>query len=167
VLRAAAEASGAAGDLQRKRKAELEAVRSAEEEALFSGKPTDPPPVTVTEGEIAQAGARAQAARDALQRFVRGAIETIQEREPDIVSALEETRREAAAKRAEARALHAEADQLEVTPKRLTLWLARINGESKLGHFPYAEMAPPPPPEPLDMKAALAGGSSTEVEVNA
>jgi hypothetical protein len=165
VLAAAAEASKTAADLHRQRNAELEALRAAEEEALFSGKDTKTPDVTVTEDEIAEARVKAEAARDALQRWVRQAIEQVREREGEIVAALEETALAAIAKRVEAQRLLAEADAMERTPQRLQLWLARINGQSKLGHFPYSQLAAPAPPEPLDLEAALAGGDRTEVEV--
>jgi DNA primase len=167
VLAATAEASRAALDLRRQQEAELEAVRSAEEEALFSGKLAEVPTVTVGDQEVTEAGERAQAARDALQRFVQHAVEQVREREPEIVAALDEARTEAATKRAEARRLQAEADELERTPKRITLWLDRTCGRSHLGHFPYEELAAPASPEPLDLEAALAGGDYTEVMTNA
>ena len=163
VLAAVADTSRMAGELARRRGAELEAVRAAEEEALFSGKTVKTPDVTVTEDEIAEARVKAEAARDALQRFARQAVEQVREREGQIVSALEEQALEAVAKRVEAQRLLAEADELERTPARIQLWLDRITGASKLGHFPYELMAAPPKPEPLDLEAALAGGSYTEV----
>jgi hypothetical protein len=167
ILAATAEASRAATEVQRKQEAELEAVRAAEEEALFSGKPAEVLTVTVGDQEVAEASERAHAARDALQRFVQHAVEQVREREPEIVAALDGSREEAAAKRAEAQRLLAEADELERTPQRISLWLDRVTGRSNLGHFPYSEMAAPAPPEPVDLEAALAGGSFTEVEVNA
>lgn len=167
VLAAAAEVSAAAADLERQQKVQLEAVRDAHEQALFSGEPAEVPDVTVSDQEIIEARERARAGRDALQRFVKQAIEQVFEAAPEITAALDETRREAAAKRAEATALLDAADRLEATPKRVERWLARIDGTSKLGHYPYAQIEVPAPPEPFDMEAALAGGSITEVEVNA
>ena len=165
VLAAAAEASATAGDLAKRREDELEAIRAAEEDALFRGKEADPPPLTVTEDEIAEARARAEAGRDAVQRFVLYAVEQTREREPEIMAALDSARKEAADKRAEAQKLLAEADRLEAAPKRLMFWLDRITGRSNLGHFPFAEMVAPPPPESLDLETVLVGGSSQEVEV--
>ena len=165
VLAAAREAWQAAAALGSRREVELEAVRAAEEEALFSGSPVKTPKVTVTEAEIAEARVRAEAARDALQRFLRQAVEQVREQEPEIVAGLDEARQEATAKRIEAQRLLAEADALESTPMRIQLWLARVNGASALGHFPYSEVVAPAAPEPLDMEAALAGGGMTEVEV--
>lgn len=167
VLAAAAEASAVAGELVRQREAELEAVRAAEEDALLLGKAADLPPVTVTDAQIAEARAKAEAARDALQTFAKRAVEEVSELEPEIMAALDEARREAAAKREQAQALLAEADRLEMTPKRMGFWLARVTGRSALGHYEYALMEAPAPPEPFDMEAALAGGTFTEVEVNA
>ena len=40
-------------------------------------------------------------------------------------------------------------------------------GRSALGQLPYSQLAAPPRPEPLDMEAALAGGSFTEVMTDA
>ncbi len=167
VLAATAEALRAAADVSRRQEAELDAVRAAEEEALFSGQPGEIPSVTVGDQEITEARERAHAARDALQRFVHHAVEQVREREPEILSALEETREQAAAKRAEARRLLAEADELEKTPQRVALWLDRICGRSHLGHFPYDDMAAPAPSEALDLEAAIAGTGYTEVEVHA
>lgn len=167
VLAAAAQASGAAAELVRLRKDELEAVRAAEEQRLLLGKDIEVPELTVTDAQIAEARTKAEAARDALQTFARRAIEQARDREPEIVGALNEARQEAAAKREQAQTLLREADALEVTPMRVSLWLDRITGRSKLGHYPYEDMAAPPPPEPLDLEAALAGGTFTEVEVNA
>src|SRR2546423_7679345 len=166
VLAAAAEAWTAAAALGSKREAELEAARAAEEEAMFTGKNVAVPKVTVTEAEITQARVKAQAARDALQRFVRQAVEEVREREPEILEELDGARQQAAAKRAKAQKLLAEADALEQKPKRIQLWLARYNGTSHLGPFPYSETVAPPPPEPFDMETALAsGGSPQEVTV--
>jgi hypothetical protein len=165
ILAAEAETSAAAGALARTRKAELEAVRAAGEEALLSGKAVDVPSLTVTDAEMAEARAKAEAARDALQTFVMRAAEEAAELAPEITEGLRGAYGEAAAKRAEAQALLAEADDLEKTPRRVSLWLQRITGQSKLGHFPYDQMVAPAPPEPLDMEAALAGGTFTEVEV--
>src|SRR5690348_11990778 len=77
VLAASTEAGKAASALSQRREAELEAVRAAEEEALFSGKEVELPKVTVTKAEIDEARMKAQAARDALQRFVRQAVEHV------------------------------------------------------------------------------------------
>lgn len=167
ILAATADAWHMAAELRSKRDAELEAVRAAEEQAMFSGKTGKTPAVTVTEDEIAEARVKAEAARDALQSFVRQAVEQVRELSEEIVVALDERYQEAATKRAQAEALLAEADELERTPQRVSLWLDRISGESKLGHYPYSQVAAPPKPEPFDMEAALAGGSLTEVEVNA
>jgi hypothetical protein len=167
VLAATTEAILEVGDLHSKRNAELEAIRAAHEQAFFRGTNADVPELTVTEDEIAQAGARADAARDALQAFVRQAVATVCEREPEIVSGLDDARAEAEAKRAKAQELLAEADAMEEAPWRLTQWLDRATGRSHLGHFPYEQIEVPPPPEALDMEAALAGGGITEVMVNA
>lgn len=166
VLAGVAEASRVAIDLQNKQDDELEAVRAAEEEALFSGKLGKVPDVTVSDAEILEAKERAQAARDGLQRFVQHAIERVREREPEIMEGLAEARQQATSKRAEAEKLLAEADALEQTPKRIELWLARYNGTSHLGPFPYSETVAPTPPEPFDMEAVIAsGGSPQEVTV--
>lgn len=167
VLAAVAETSAGAGELVRQREADLEAVRAAEEDALLLGKAVELPPITVTETQIAEARAKAEAARDALQTFARRAVQEVAEREPEVMAALDEARQQAAAKREQAQTLLAEADRLEMTPKRMSFWLARATGRSALGHYEYALMDAPAPPEPFDMEAALAGGTFTEVEINA
>jgi hypothetical protein len=167
LLAANTEALRAAGDLRRKRDAELEAQREAHEQA-FLGKSDDAAPeLTVTEDEMAEAQTRAEAARDALQAFAYAAVATICEREPDVLASGAKASHEAEAKRAEARALLAEADRLEAAPKRMRLWLDRVTGRSHLGLFPFDEVVAPPPPEPLDLEAALGGVGFTEVMTNA
>lgn len=166
VLAAAAEAWHAAAELRHQRETELEAVRAAEEQAMFAGEPADLPDLTVSEEEIAVASRSAEAARDAFQRFALNAIEQLREREQQILEELDGARQQAATKRAEAQKLLAEADALEQTPKRVELWLARYNGTSHLGPFPYSETVAPPPSQPFDMEAVLAsGGSPQEVTV--
>jgi hypothetical protein len=161
------EAQDAVADLYHERNTQLEAQRAAQEQAFLTGAHVDVPELTVTGDELAEAGARAEAARDALQAFVGRAVETIREREPEIVDVLTDVLQQAEAKRARAQELLAEADAMEAKPWRLSRWLDRVAGRSALGHVPYSELAAPPPPEPLDMEAALAGGGFTEVEVTA
>jgi hypothetical protein len=168
VLAAAAEASRAAADLQRQQEEQLEAVRASQEEALFSGKPGKVPEVSVSDAEVIEARERAQAARDALQRFVKQAVSQVRELRPEIMAQVDASWQVAATKRAEAQALLAEAARLEQTPKRIELWLARIDGTSVLGHYAYDQLEAPPEVEPFDMELALAGNANiTEVEVNA
>lgn len=166
ILAAAKEASAASVALAKRRETELEAVRAAEEHALLHGEAAKTAKVTVTDADLAEARTKAEAARDALQTFVKQTISTICEREPEVMAALEEARQAAAAKRAEAQALLAEAEHLEESPKRMTLWMDRVTGRSHLGQYEYALMPVPPAPEPLDLEAALGGGTFTEV-VNA
>jgi hypothetical protein len=169
ILTATREANRAAGDLRRKQEAELEAVRAAEEEALFTGKTATVPEVTVSDAEIIEAREKAEAARDALQRFARHAVAQIQERAPEIVASLDEARAEAVAKRLEAQALLTEADALEATPKRLRRWLDRVTGESKLAHVPYEGMPVPANRKSLgDLERVLvssATGGTQEVAI--
>ena len=145
LLDAVAETARESGDLQRKRRAELEAQRAAHE-AAFLGQTTEPvPALTVTEDELAQATARADAARDALQTFAQTAIEACAERESVLLDQLDETVREAEAKRAEAERIMAEAAAMEASTRRTRQWLGRATGRSPLGQFPYEQMEAPEP----------------------
>lgn len=166
ILAEGIEASHAAAELRRKHEAELEAVRAAHEQAFLSGTNVKVPKVTVTDTQLAQASAQVMAARDALQKFAIGAIETVRERESEVLAAHQEAHHQARIKRAEARVLIAEANRLEETPRRIGLWMDRICNRSNLGHFPYDQLEAPPAREPATLDSVLAGGTG-EVLVNA
>jgi len=134
-----------AGDLRRARNAELEAQRAAHE-AAFLGRATEAvPALTVTQDEVDQATARASAARDALQTFVRTAIEEIREHEPVLLDQLDAVVREAEAKRVEGERILAEAAAMEAGTRRMRSWLGRATGRSPLGQFAYEALAAPDP----------------------
>lgn len=152
----------AAGDTGRKRRAELEAQRAERERAFLDGKrkPESAPAVTVTEDAVAEAFARADAARDAVQSFAKQAIAEVTERAPALLDGLGEIVQQAEAKREEARTLLDEAQQMELGTKRLRNWLARTTGESVLGLYPFGQL-PLPTPDPesqmtvADLHAAM------------
>jgi hypothetical protein len=156
----------AAGELRRRRDDETEARRAAHEAEFLDGDLSSLPEYTVDEEDVADATVRAEAARDALQSFVRGAVAEVTERAPELLDRLDEVVRAADAKRAEAQAILAEADRLEGETKKMRRWLARMTGDSALGLYPFEQLDVPLPPAPLDLEAVLAGGSPTEVEIN-
>lgn len=137
----------AAGDVRRTRDRELEARRASHERAFLGEKQEQTPTVTVGEDAVADAAARADAARDALQTFAQQAIADVTERAPALLDELDDVVRQAEAKREEARAILAEADRLEWGTKRMRNWLARTTGRSPLGLYPF-EQLPVPTPDP-------------------
>ena len=135
--------------LERRRDAELEARRAAQE-ATFLGKSTGakPPKATVTDKALAEAQAKSDAAYDALQTFAKRAVKEITRLTPDLRAGLAEIVSQAEVKRAEARALQAEADQLEGSTNKLRNWLARFDGSSALGLISWSGLAVPMPKSP-------------------
>src|ERR1035437_8212704 len=135
--------------LERRRDAELEAQRAAQE-ASFLGKSTGakPPKITVTDKALAEAQARSDAAYDALQTFAKRAVKEITRLTPDLRAGLVEIVSQAEARRAEARALQAEADQLEGSTNKLRNWHARFDGSSALGLISWNTLAVSMPRKP-------------------
>ena len=75
------------------------ARRAAQERECLSGKQTKPPPITVTDDQIEAANNCVDGAQDAGQAFLRRAVATIVERDPEIRQGLEQIREQADAKR--------------------------------------------------------------------
>jgi hypothetical protein len=159
---AAADAAG----LARQRAAEEEARRAAQEAEFLGTPPFDElPTITVTDEELLDARVRAQAAKDAMQTFARSAIAEIKQREPEFKAGFEKVFGEAAVKRAEAEALLAEADRLELSTRRLNNWLARIDGRSHLGHIAWDDLTAPVPLESRSLAEIAEAANPQMVEV--
>jgi hypothetical protein len=136
LLDAVAQTGREVAALNRQRAEEVEVRRAAQERSFLGGEGTEElPALTVTDGEVAEAMIRAEAAKDALQSFVQIAVARVTEREPQLVGQLDEVARAAAVKRAEAERMLAEAQELELSTRKLGNWLARTTGRSALGHF--------------------------------
>ncbi len=139
--------------LQAQRDREEEARRAAQEqEFLGRKKKGELPPITVGDEQLLDAKVRAEAAKDAIQTFARGAIGQIRERADGLREGLEKIEAEAAAKEQEAEVLMAEADRLKLGTLRLRAWLERTIGKSPLGHIPWDEL--PAPVQPKDLTIA-------------
>jgi hypothetical protein len=167
LLDASAKAQTEAMALTNRREVEEEARRAAEEAKFLNGKrgKTNLPDITVTDDEIVDAQMRAMAARDALQTFVRSAVNEIQQDlAPLLRKGFEEVDAEEDRKRAEAAAaLLREADRLKLSTKRLDQWLARADGRSHLGLIAWGDLAVPIP-VPVPTLEEMATPQSGEVE---
>lgn len=133
--------------LSHQRTAEVEARRAAQERSFLGGSESSEelPGLTVSDHEIAEAIIRTEAAKDALQTFVQSAVAEVVRREPQLVEQLDEVTRAAAVKRVEAERMLAEAQELELSTRKLGNWLGRTTGRSALGHFPWEELPSPVP----------------------
>lgn len=132
-----------------RRDTEIEARRAAQESSFLGRSKGKPPELTVTEADLAEAKAKADAARDALQTFAEAAVEEIKELVPELLVGLDEIVKQANEKRAEAQALEEEAGLLEGGTRRLRNWLARIDGRSVLGHIAWTDLVGSAPPKPM------------------
>jgi hypothetical protein len=144
-------------------------------EAIRAGKDASRVKVTAPDTlAIERAGRDYESAGEALELFVQDALREIEQTAPAIEAALAERISAAAAKRAEARCLLAEADRLAADPKRLQSWLDRyvsvtdnFSGESRkrnaLGPIAFdATDVPLPTPVP-DVISEIAGLGPAEV----
>jgi hypothetical protein len=163
------EALKASGELRSRADAEIEQRGDVLMDAILAGgNPTTTPlpEPSVTKEELAEAGQRAEVARDALQAFAEDAVQSVRAQAGAIRRGIAEGMREADAKRAEARRLLAEAERLSAEPMRLQHWLDRATGASVLGLFPFEQMEAPvrvPVPELFREIAGLAPGEVVEV----
>ena len=145
LIDAAAETYSEYSALCRRRDAELEARRAAQERGFLGGERVPVPEVTISDAALAETAERALVARDALQTFTQTAIEEVRERDPSLLIGLDETMRAAQAKRAEAEQIMAEADAMEAGTRRLHDWLGRTVGRNVLGHLAYEQLVAPGP----------------------
>lgn len=143
LIDAVAETQAAFGEVRRRRDDELEARRAGQERAFLGGEAAVPPEVTTSEAEVAAAAEQALVARDALQAFTRSAIAEVGTLEPTLLAQLDEVVLAAQAKRIEAEQIMAEAEAMEASTRKLTVWLARATGRSPLGHISYEELGTP------------------------
>jgi len=127
------------------RKVELEAQRAAHERGFLGGETEPVPALTVGEDQIAEATARADAARDALQTFAQNALAEVEQREPKLLGQLNEVQHGADLLRAQARRMLDEAELAELTTKKLSNWLARATGRSYLGQIGWDDLGLPVP----------------------
>jgi hypothetical protein len=145
LIAAVEETAQEASALSRKRNAELEAQRAAHERGFIGGEPQKMPPLTVGDDQVAEAVFQADAARDALQTYVQTVIAEIKQREQKLLDQMDEIRRAADVRRAEAQRMLDEAELAELSTKKLSGWLARATERSHLGHYPYDELPLPVP----------------------
>ena len=146
LLRAVAQTNIEAGALRETREQEEENRRAAQEdEFLGKGPAKKLPPITVTDEQLIDVRIRAEAAQDALQRYMREAVGQVKEREADLLAGLDAITEAAEAKRVEAQALLAQAERMEVGTKRLREWLARASGRSHLGLIAWSSLPAPVP----------------------
>jgi hypothetical protein len=163
------EALKALGDLKSRAESEKERQgKSLLDAILAGGSPTTTPlpEPSVTEEELAEAGQRAEVARDALQTFAEDAVQSVRAQAGAIRAGLAGRFGEADAKRDEARRLLAEAERLSAEPMRLQHWLDRATGASVLGLYPFEQMevpVPVPVPGLFQEIAGLAPGEVIEV----
>jgi hypothetical protein len=107
-----------------------------------------------------------EAAAEALEIFIVRANEEVFTRAPVIEERLAHQLMAAEEKRAEARALLAEAERMAGEPQRLHNWLARFTGESKLGPYAFAQMPLPwvgPMPGSADLVFREGEGQVAEI----
>lgn len=136
-------------ELTAKHDAELEAQRAAQEASFLgtsSGK--KPPKITITDAALAEAKEKSAIARDALQTFTEQAIAEIKELIPDLHAGITKILKRAEAKYAKAKALESDARQLEGSTKKLSNWLGRFDGTSKLGLIAWDDLDVPMPRQP-------------------
>jgi hypothetical protein len=144
-----------------------EARVTALREAFVAG--SDPKTVKLPlpdRAPVEEAARLYEAASEALEQFVLDAQREIAARSSSIRSSIEARVRSAAVKRAEARALLAEADRLDAEPKRLSNWLDRYTGDSVLGPYAFELLDVPvrePVPELFQEIAGLAPGDVIDV----
>lgn len=138
--------------LQAQRDREEEARRAAQEsEFLGRAAAGELPPITVTDDDLLDARVRADAAKDAFQSFVRGAIGQVREREGALREGIAKIEAEAEAKEEEARSIMAEVAKLRASTLRLKAWLERTTGKSALGHVAWSSLPAPVQPEPMTL----------------
>jgi hypothetical protein len=145
LLDAVAETQAVFGDVRRRRDDELEARRAGQERAFLGGETEVPPEVTTSEAEVAEAAERTLVARDALQAFTRSAITEVGRLEPTLLAQLKEVVDAANEKRALAARIAAEAEAMEASTRKLSVWLARATGRSPLGQISYEDLIAPGP----------------------
>jgi hypothetical protein len=145
LLAARRDAAEESRALRSQYEAELESRRAAHERAFLGEADVPVPAMTVNQEALDTAEARAAAAQDALQTFIRSAIRMINEREPDLVGGLDKIAADAERKRRKAQTLLAEADALEASTGKLRLWLDRATGRNHLGHLAWDELDAPRP----------------------
>lgn len=167
LLTARAEAWAAAQEVVGRHRAEDEARGEAMKVAVRENR--EPEEVVLTppeqrEAERSEALQRWEATTEALVEFLQTATSEIERRSPEFYAKLDEEASAADDLRQEAQRLLAEAEQVVAGVQRKRLWLDRGSGRSTLGHYPYEEMAIPPPPRSLDLNSLLAGGAITTVE---
>jgi hypothetical protein len=150
----------ALGEAQQRVAAAEEGQMDAKRNAFLNGTTATKMP-EIPRAELRDAQQTYQAATEALEEFVHGALREIQERAPRIRVSLRVLSLQAEAKRAEARRLLEEAEMLAARPKRLDNWLARYDGRSVLGPMQWTvlgDVTPEPRPQLVDDLARLSPG---------
>jgi hypothetical protein len=152
LLDAVAAAGSAVDAIRNRHKAEDEArVEALRDAVRANSDPTDVPVGTSPEdrqAELAAAVEQRNAVLDALDEFLGETLTTLAERREEWVVDIRRQASEAEAKRAEARRLVAEADNIVAEVQKMAIWLARSTGTFRaLPPYPWGELVAPPAPD--------------------